>query len=382
MKDYTEKWDGTRGIFPGMPGEWKINEEIIMPDPKQIPLPGANTIRLEEEMEMADKDFACVRLGEFYSPRKVVFDLFLRLAEGRYLRIFRAGEDFDEGELKAYEADRGMRYVYFGRSHRSAYIATSASLLEKISPLAAIPLRTKFGVARILSELYMQELYECDDAARRALVDKGKRLCSIMATWVDTQPGLVAYILRLEQIDANPAALCFLMGVFSCLLSHQMPWKSKRTSETLLFACFLSELGIFALSPEILRQRPKRMNKQQRHEYEMHPEMSCILLEETGSDSLNENILLIIRQHHEYCDGTGYPNSLTGDKTIMLAKIVVLCGDIIRRASEFLLPPSDAAKTIFPEFTEKLLKEHPELVAKYERELLPPFFKMIMEGGA
>ena len=227
-----------------------------------VPAQPTSGLRREEEIEAVDADFTSVRIAEFYSPRKVAFDLFLRLGEGRYLRIFRAGDNFEEAELKAYEADRGVRQVFFGRPHRAAYIASSATLLQKVTPLAAVPLRTKFVVARILSELYMQELYECDDGTRPAFVEKGKGLCAILAAWVDTHPGLVRHLLLLEQVDANPASLSFLTGIFSCALSHLMPWKSRHTTETLLFASFLCDTGIAALPPEILRlmasERPLR----------------------------------------------------------------------------------------------------------------------------
>lgn len=337
--------------------------------------------RQEVEFESPDGDLACVRIAEFYSPRKILFDLFLRLGEGRYLRIFAAGDSYDEAELKGYETDRGMRYVYFARSHRAAYINSSSSLLQKVASLAAVPLRTKFGVARIMSELYMQELFEATDETRARLVDQGKMICAVLAEWIDVQPGLEKYLLRLEQIDANPAALSFLTGVFSCMLSHRMPWKSRRTSETLLLSCFLCDVGLFALPPEIQRLKLKRMTPAQKRLYEKHPEASYLLLSETPSSAINQNLLMIVRQHHEYCDGSGFPSGLTASQILQLSKLVVLCGDLVRYASDFLLPPADAARAMFPEFTEKLMKDHPELVAKYDKDLLIQFFKMFTEGG-
>ena len=355
-----------------------------MPDPKQTLETAPMEPRREEEMESPDGEFTCVRIAEFYSPRKVAFDLFLRLGENKYLRVFRAGENYDEGELRAYEADRGVRQVYFGRSHRTSYISSSATLLQKMIPLPSVPVRTKFGVARLLSERYMQELFEAvgDDEQRALLATKGKELCAILAEWIDVQPGLEKFLLQLEQIDSNPAALNFVTGVFACVLSHRMPWKSRRTSETLLLSCFLCDIGIFALPPEIQRLKLKRMNVAQKRAFEKHPEASYLLLSETESPAITPNLLLIVRQHHEYCDGSGFPNALTAPQTQVLSKVVVLCGDLVRTASDFLLPPGQAARVMFPEFTEKLMKDNPELAAKYDRELLIALFKIFTEGGA
>ena len=108
------------------------------------------------------------------------------------------------------------------------------------------------------------------------------------------------------------------------------------------------------------------------------------LLEHTKSKSISENLLLIVRQHHEFCDGSGFPQKLTGEKTLMLSKLVVLCGEIVRTSSELILSPIDAVKNMFPEFSEKIFEEKPELVARFDRALLIQLFKWLnerREGG-
>jgi HD-GYP domain-containing protein (c-di-GMP phosphodiesterase class II) len=339
--------------------------------------------RLEEEIEIPDCELTCVRISEFYSPRKVAFELFLRLGENKYLRIWRTGETYEEAELKAYETDRAMRTVFFRVENREAYINASVTLLQKITPLPAIPLRTKFGVARILAELYIQCVLEAHEDARAALVDRGREICSVLAAWIDSQAGLERHLLNLDQIEAGGEEHGFLTGMFACVLANQMPWKSRRTNETLLLACFLLDIGLSVLPPDLVRLKPKRMNAQQKRQYEKHPEAAYFLLADLGSSALNENVLTIVRQHHEYCDGTGYPRGIKQNETLMLSKLVVLCGDVVRSASDFLLPPRDAARMMFPDLTEKLFQQYPEIVAKYEKELLIAFFKVLVkEGGA
>lgn len=326
---------------------------------------------LEEEVEASDADLTAVRLAEFYSPRVVAFDLFLRLGSGRYLRVFRAGEVYNEPELRAYENDRGIRHVYFARTHRSSYVRSSLQLMQKIAPLAGVPLRTKFGVARLLSELYMQELFEASDDDRAARVEAARPICSVLAAWVENEAGLEAFLLQLDRIDPHVESLAFLTGLFSCAISRRFPWKSQRTSETLLFACFLADIGL-AAQPEIARLSPRRMKGEQRKLYQQHPELSFLLLQELGK--VPEQVLNIVRQHHEYCDGSGFPAGLPGNEVLQLAKLVSLSGDVIRCASEYLLPPGEASRVLFPERSKAAFTTHPELVAKYDRAMLEVFF--------
>lgn len=333
---------------------------------------------LEEEVNLPDSDLTCVRVGEFYSPRQVAFDLFLRLGEGRYLRVFRAGDGYDEAELRAYENERGIRQVFFRREHRAMYVKSSLHLLQKIAPLAGVPLRTKFGVARILSELYMQELADSGDDERPKLVEKGKAICTVLAGWVEVDAGLEAFLLQLDRIDPQLESLAFLTGIFACALSRRFPWKSQRTSETLLFACFLADLGL-AMQPELARLRPRRMSSVQRKEYEQHPELSYLLLTECGG--VPDNVLTIVRQHHEYCDSSGFPNKLPHNEILQLAKLVSLSGDIVRCASDYLMPPGDSCRMLFPELSKAAFTSHPELVAKYDRGILEAFFRIFEKPG-
>jgi|GEM_PF-4557492 len=338
----------------------------------------------EDEWEAKDESFISVRISEFYSPRQVAFDLSLKLGDGRYLKVFRAGENFNEAELKNYEIDRGVRYVYFARENRQTYIKSSAAILSKIAGIAAIPIKTKFAMARIFSELYIQELLQCSDDDRPALVEQGKTLCSLLAGWIENEPALMPFLLNLEHTDPTIESLSFLTGMFASALSRRFPWKSVRTTENLLLASFLSDVGIAALPPEVAKLKPKRMTTAQRKQFEKHPELSYLLLEDLGI--LHENVLTIVRQHHEYSDGTGYPNKITGEKTLMLSKLVSLSGDIVRASSDFLLPPCEAAKMLIPELSKKAFTSHPEQVAKYDKDLLTKFFELFekesVEGAA
>jgi HD-GYP domain-containing protein (c-di-GMP phosphodiesterase class II) len=331
----------------------------------------------EEECEANDSDFVAVRISEFYSPRRVAFDVYLKLGKNKYLKVFRAGEEYSETELKAYEADRGVRFVYFEKAFRPLYISTSTALLQKLAPLAGVPTRAKFGVARILSELYLQELFLCDDETRPAAVEQGKKICSVLAAWIEAEPGLESFLLELDQTEPSVEALSFLVGVFSSMISKRFPWKSRRTTETLLLASFFCDLGVGGLPPELAKIPPKRMNPAQLKKYEMHPELSYLMLQELGS--LHENVLLIVRQHHEYCDGSGFPQKLPANEILMLAKVVCLAGDLVRTTSEYLLPPKDAAKVMFPILSKKAFTSYPELVAKYDRSLLEAFFEIFGE---
>jgi HD-GYP domain-containing protein (c-di-GMP phosphodiesterase class II) len=81
-------------------------------------------------------------------------------------------------------------------------------------------------------------------------------------------------------------------------------------------ACLLHDLGLSAYKKQkwdnsMLTREPTNIRK--------HPIRSCDMAKTI--DGISETALRIILQHHEYTDGTGYPEGLKGDRIHPLAKI-------------------------------------------------------------
>lgn len=83
---------------------------------------------------------------------------------------------------------------------------------------------------------------------------------------------------------------------------------------------FLHDLGKVKVNPEILN-KPARLTEAEMRHVRIHPYQGYKLLK--SADALSEECRVIIMQHHEFIDGTGYPRSLKGDEVHLYGKI---CG--------------------------------------------------------
>ena len=61
-------------------------------------------------------------------------------------------------------------------------------------------------------------------------------------------------------------------------------------------------------------------------------------------------LLDIVRHHHEYIDGSGYPDALSGERVTALSRLVTICDIyaalIERRSYKAPMPPRDALATL------------------------------------
>jgi putative nucleotidyltransferase with HDIG domain len=87
-------------------------------------------------------------------------------------------------------------------------------------------------------------------------------------------------------------------------------------------AAMLHDIGKKNISHEIITKNG-RLTFEEFEIVKQHPVLSVKILKDLGEE--NNDLLEIILQHHEKCDGTGYPRGLKNEQIHDLAKIVSIC---------------------------------------------------------
>lgn len=94
--------------------------------------------------------------------------------------------------------------------------------------------------------------------------------------------------------------------------------------QSVYFASLLSKVGLIGFSENLLNKSFESMTVSEKVEYKKYPllgEMTLVSLKPLSK------IAKIIGQHKENCDGSGYPQKLTGDKISLSAKILHIATD-------------------------------------------------------
>lgn len=89
-------------------------------------------------------------------------------------------------------------------------------------------------------------------------------------------------------------------------------------------AALLHDLGKFTVDKAILN-KPGRLNEEEWREVKKHPDVSALVLKETGA--VTEEIIDIVRSHHQYYNGSGYPPSGRIGKEIPLGARILAVAD-------------------------------------------------------
>ncbi|MDH5370551.1 MAG: HD-GYP domain-containing protein [Gammaproteobacteria bacterium] len=151
-------------------------------------------------------------------------------------------------------------------------------------------------------------------------IDKAKELVSELVTNIVNSPDMLVLLTQLKDRDEytaihsmNVCVLSIAFGRYLCLPLDKL--------RALGLAALLHDVGKMKVARHIL-QKPGKLSKEEMSLMKAHAFLGYELLKD--EKGMTEEILAVIKDHHERIDGSGYPLGLKGEKLTSLTKIVSL----------------------------------------------------------
>ena len=145
---------------------------------------------------------------------------------------------------------------------------------------------------------------------------------------------------------------------------------SEQEIQQLQIASSLHDIGTLGFSDQLTCKAFDFLSKQDQEVYKQHAIIGESILNKASG---LEQAALYVRQHHEYLDGTGYPDGLKADEISVGARIICLC-------SEF--DSMVCGRKFKKEFTTEQAIEYlqKEKGKKYDLSLTQSFIDLLMKG--
>jgi putative nucleotidyltransferase with HDIG domain len=323
-------------------------------------------VSAEEEVSEGDGEFTRIKIEEFYSAQAVLFNIYIKLDSGRYLKILNTGDSFSKDRIDKYKNEKKVEYLYFHNSDRRKFIQYNNFLANKLIENKNVPIANKVNMLKNVSEKFIEEVNIV--GVKPQVIDQGKAVCETVFNLIEKQEDLYSILRSYQNFDPNAYAHCFLVTLYSTAIIKQFDWQSKSTIETTAMACMFHDIGKTMLPKEFIELRPKDMTPDQLELYKQHPELGMKLVE--NNRLMNNSVKQVILQHHEAFDGTGFPFEKKGNKILTLANIVCLADDFVHIMIDQKLQPTDALK--------KILMDR-EMVKRYNTMIVERFIKVFVD---
>jgi len=315
--------------------------------------------------------------GEDYLPLDIVtlhdlntlpVDTFVKLAKDKYVKVIHKGDYFGNEDFEKY-LSKNVDSLYIKSSELDI---VDSVLLENIRTIEELSdLTTAEGLERLRSKFTEEE----DEIVLNAIIDGLKKAEEKHITFQESQRvskeavkligktvqklgndkaaqhlSKATVMLALSTINKAPGLSEYfqkngnggdeylsdhsmLLVNINCQIAKIMGWTSNLTYYRLALASLLHDVTIKNSSMAPFRSIPELMMKSDDYSEEEidsfinHPKSAGNLIE--GFKSIPPETDIIVRQHHERPDGTGFPDKVTHSGITPLSAIFIVAHDLV-----------------------------------------------------
>ena len=327
-----------------------------------------NIIVLEEEVKESDNKFTQVHIDKFYPSQAVLFDVFVKINDNRYVKILHSGDTFSQERIDKYKTEKNIEHLYFKHKDRRKYIQYTNFLAKKLIDNKKVSSSSKIGLLSTVSEKYIEELFH--QGVKTQVVDQAKEIATNVYKVVEDQKDLYQALRDFQELDPSQFTHSFVTSLYSSAIVKQFPWQSKMTIETIAMAAMFHDIGKTKLPKNFMERRPEEFTSEELEMYHRHPELG---VEVVGKNKLiNNSVKQVILQHHECYNGTGFPNQLKGLQVSTLGNILCLVDDFVHIMIQTKKSPTEALRHILTS---------QEQVSRYNSVIVENFIKVFVDPG-
>jgi HD-GYP domain-containing protein (c-di-GMP phosphodiesterase class II) len=265
------------------------------------------------------KSYVPVPLDMIIADRALAFALFHR-DRGKGLQLAcPAGEAISKASLKKLQA-KGIRVLYVDTADHREYQQYADSAMDGLIAREDIPTTRK-------AELCYQTTHELvRDAAETSNVQAfvGERRDSWvgnLVTLITTDEAAVDGMLLMLSHDYYTYTHMVNVSVMVTALAYRMGHRDPTSLRILASGGLLHDIGKLRIDPDVLNKK-ERLTPEEWEEIRSHPTRGMALLHDR--QDIHPKELLMVHQHHEKLDGSGYPLGLRGKEIAIEAQMTAV----------------------------------------------------------
>ncbi len=305
-----------------------------------------------------DADYLALGIDNVVCGLPVAFDVFLKTkvtgetARAQYVICCPANEVFPL-ELRKKLITVGIDRVYVHQRHRGQ---ASDYLLLNLSRLLEdddFPMTEKFHRVYDVTRFWLQQLYTDDQNALAGHLQTGQELVGNLLACVMKDPFSAGWLVDYCHHDAKLYTHCLNTCVMGLAFTRYLGWSYLKIRDFGLGALF-HDIGLTRVSPEILN-KPEGLSPAEQDQIRRHPSKGFALIK--PFPSIGKDSLMVILQHHENGDGSGYPEGLSLASIEPVAKVMRILDSydalLSPRSWRPKFEPIDALRAMNQELQEK-----------------------------
>ena len=314
---------------------------------------------------MNNAHFKPVPIDEVLAHPKIEVDTYLKLGESKFIVIAKAGSTNAHEQISKYKS-KSVQYLWVRQDDFATLIRQTISVAGMVvsqdvdaSSKLTVVLQAADAVYKELSTLGFNDI----------VYSHARMVSEATMTLVHTNPQIASIIEKFTQIKGETGEHCMMVSMLSGMLGVLHGWTKPMTLEKLALGGLLHDVGKTKLPKEIADKPVWLLSKDERLIYQSHVELGRQMLSEVKG--MPDDVLLVVMEHHELGDGSGFPRGLRDIQISPLARVVGLANEFVETITRGNAPMTEKAiRRVIEDFDSN--KQH-----LFNRDALKALKKMI-----
>ncbi|HAZ13441.1 MAG: hypothetical protein A2X86_14545 [Bdellovibrionales bacterium GWA2_49_15] len=179
---------------------------------------------------------------------------------------------------------------------------------------------------------------------------------------------LTALVHNLSQAFPERKSATAVSAFYAFLVAKNLDWVNTQTIDQIILAALLQDIGLPKAREKLPPASFEQFVLQHPEAFRSHPKEGLLLLQ--NIEHIPERVRQIIYQHHEYCNGLGFPNGISAMRIYPPAKILSLVSGFV---DDVLQNPNER-----PANTLKKFVSDREKVSRYDADCVRALIKLFI----
>lgn len=245
-------------------------------------------------------------------------DLYVKTSVGKKTKyvLYYKGNNIFEDEKKEDLIRRNIHKLFIPKNGKARYMQYIEANLKDIISDKMEEKEVKVKVAYEVGINMVKDIF-ANETIESKLIDRTKDWMFTMIDFILENDRVYSNIARIMQYDESVPVHCVNTTVIGLLFARYTGLDIKSIN-ALGMGLLLHDIGLIKLKKNNISDEHIKTEDNKESDVWQHPLLGAAILDKTRRFA--PETLELIRQHHEYVDGTGYPYNLKGREINQLAK--------------------------------------------------------------
>jgi hypothetical protein len=259
-------------------------------------------------------------------------DVYVRLSSLKYVKIFNAGAGFTENDLDRIYGIKKIDFLYVARDAAQPFLARLGGALKQMSDAAREGeeglLERAVGVQETLHGLALKVGFT------QEMMSFAKTHVDFALKAIGASPRMSKALLpALLKKDASIANESMVVAHVACCIAGKLDWPSHSTFHKLIYAALLHDIALASKPTVAIKTRAdlieakKALSPAEAAALEHHMFLASDIANKFTE--IPSDVQLIVVQHHERPDGSGFPRGMSTAAIAPLAAVFIVAREIV-----------------------------------------------------